>query len=79
MAGFISAASIPKFLNGQIYIPTDMNSTRDAYLFFSITGFIIAIFIYGVRLFNITSLQIFSKIPFNLVVSIMQILKIFKI
>ncbi|RNA11205.1 hypothetical protein BpHYR1_025046, partial [Brachionus plicatilis] len=38
----------------------------DAYLFFSIVGFIIAIFIYIVRLFNVTGLKAFSKIQFNL-------------
>ncbi|CAF1131438.1 unnamed protein product, partial [Brachionus calyciflorus] len=46
LAGFVSAASVAKYLSGRIYLPSDMNATRDAYLLFSIFGFFVSIVIY---------------------------------
>jgi hypothetical protein len=40
MGGWIACALVPKFIFGQIYLPPEVSATRDAYLFFSISGFL---------------------------------------
>ncbi|CAF0889729.1 unnamed protein product [Brachionus calyciflorus] len=67
LAGFVSAASVAKYLSGRIYLPSDMNATRDAYLLFSIIGFFVSIVIYVICLFNLTKLKFLMKIQFNLI------------
>jgi hypothetical protein len=60
-AGWVSAAAVPKLINGQFYLPSDLDDTRNAYLFFSTIGFVLAIIFYFAILFNI--IYKFESIP----------------
>ena len=49
-------------------MPSEFSSTRDAYLFFSITGTILAVLLFIVYLFNMTEATPLKKLPIELVV-----------
>jgi len=71
LAGWIAAASVPIYINGLAYLPPELSATRDAYLFFSITGFVVAIVIFVVYFFNLTNKKPLNKLPNDLFVWIM--------
>ncbi len=62
-AGWVSAAAVPKLINGEYYLLSDFNDTRNAYLFFSTVGFCLAIIFYLFLLFNLV--QKFTSIPWH--------------
>jgi hypothetical protein len=68
MAGWIAAASVPIYINGLAYLPPELSATRDAYLFFSITGFVVAVVVFIVYFFNLTTKKPFNKLPNDLFV-----------
>lgn len=49
-------------------MPSEFSSTRDAYLFFSITGAILAFLFFIVFLFNMTEATPLKKLPIELIV-----------
>ncbi len=68
-AAWVSAASIPKIINGSFYLTDELAATRAAYLFFSIGGFIISLFIFIFGLFNLIHFGFLNKLPWILIVS----------
>ena len=75
-AAWVSAAAVLKPHEGEIAIPGDMWATRGAYLFFSIVGFILAIVLLLLNIFNVVSLGFLNRLPWNLIVN--QKKKIYK-
>ena len=68
LGGWISVSLVPKFISGQIYLPNELSATRDAYLFFSISGFFFAIFFFLIYSFNIITIKPRIKLPIELLV-----------
>lgn len=63
-AAWVSAAAVLKAgSNGAI--PGDMDASRSAYLFFSIVGWLIAIFLFILNFLNIISLGGFNRVPWS--------------
>lgn len=67
-AGWIAIAAVPKIYNAQIFLPPEFAATRDAYLFFSIVGFLLSIFIFLLFFLNIVSLGYLNKLPWAAIV-----------
>jgi len=67
-AGWISAASVPKIINGQYVMPSAFADTRGAYLFFSIVGFVLAIVIFIMFFLNLVYAKFIDKIPWSITV-----------
>lgn len=66
--GWISAAAVPK--NTDIFSTYgEFASARTAYLFFSLLAFFLYLIIYLLNLLNITRMDKFRGIPWNLIVS----------
>ena len=68
-AAFVSAASVPKIINGGYNMPSAFADTRGAYLFFSIVGFVLALIIYLMFLLNLVYAKFIDKIPWSITVS----------
>lgn len=67
-AHWVSAASVPKIIQGEYYMTTDFADTRAACLFFSVLGFIVSLFFYILYLMNVPQSQNELDFPFSLVV-----------
>ncbi len=60
-AAFVSAASVPKIIQGQYFMPQAFADTRSAYLFFSIVGCILALIVYLIFLLNLVHARFLGK------------------
>lgn len=67
-AAFVSIAAVPKLVNGEVHLLPEFAAVRDAYLFFSITGFFVALFALIVYTFNLVSVRPLNRIPIVLLV-----------
>ena len=67
---WVSAAAVPVLISGQYTMPPEFASTRSAYLFFSIVGFLLGIIFYVCYLMNIVNLNGLNKIPWHIIVCI---------
>ena len=68
-AGMLAIACAPVLLNGRFYIHPDFSLTRDVYLFFSITGFLVALALLLVFSFNMDKGWFFNRLPLPIIVS----------
>ena len=69
MAGTISVAVSPKWANGRFYMPPEYFMTRDVYLIFSISGFLVALGLYIIYSTNMNNGWIFNRLPLVLIVN----------
>lgn len=65
---WVSAAAVPVLISGQYTMPPEFASTRSAYLFFSIVGFLLGIIFYVCYLVNIVNLNGLNRLPWNIIV-----------
>lgn len=71
IAGCISAASIPKLVSGEFYLIGEIEHIRNAYLFFSIVGLFISMFLYAIFSLDLIDFwPILLKVPWRLIVSL---------
>ena len=70
-AAWVSAAAVKKGYD----LPGEIDASRSAYLFFSIVGFIIALFLFLLNVLNIVSLGFFNRLPWGFIVSIFKLIK----
>lgn len=63
---WVSAASVLK-ATGSNEMPGDIKASRSAYLFFSIVGWLLAIFLFLLHALNVVSLGFFNKLPWSLI------------
>ena len=68
-AQWVSASAVPKIINGEYYMTKDFDQTRSACLFFSITGFLLALIFYISFAINLAATKEDSELPLSLVVS----------
>ncbi|RNA35214.1 hypothetical protein BpHYR1_024927 [Brachionus plicatilis] len=74
-AAWVSAAAVLKpNSESNTTLQGDLLASRSAYLFFSITGFIIAILFLLLNILNIISLGFLNRLPWNLLVVITDLL-----
>ena len=66
-AAWISAAAVLK-PGGILPLPDALMASRGAYLFFSIVGWLIAIFLFVINLFNLISVGFCGRLPWSLIV-----------
>lgn len=69
-AQWVSAAALPKNINGQYWLPSDFDQTRSACLFFSILGFLLSLIFYVCYALDFSSRLDESDMPLSLIVSI---------
>ncbi len=67
-AAFVSAAAVPKLVNGEVHLLPEFAAVRDAYLFFSITGLLIALFTLIIYTFNLVTVRPLNRFPIVLFV-----------
>lgn len=68
----VSSASVPRIINNQIHLPPDFQITRDIFLFFSVTGFVVALLVTLIYGFNFVSVKPFNRLPLVLIVKILK-------
>ncbi|CAF0710170.1 unnamed protein product [Brachionus calyciflorus] len=76
---WICVAAVTKPISGSYYLDTKSINIRAAFLVFSILGFIISAFIFGLIISNIVNFKIFEKLPCVLLIIIADGTMIFPI